>query len=180
MRLQPRKERERAEWIGLVPRPGKSTVASAYRGSEADQRCLRKRRTRPRRGRALQFGARSVTQDGARVEPNMNRLAKFPARRGTDAQRERDDERVNRASRVPTTNEVTGCRLGLTSFDPAPFCAAPIPNQKRSLSIAVSAIIGAALWWPYYAYDYGEFPYSASAKSPNPGQGCPERQRLER
>jgi hypothetical protein len=25
----------------------------------------------------------------------------------------------------------------LTSFDPAPFCAAPIPNQKRSLSIAV-------------------------------------------
>src|SRR6516165_4780386 len=52
---------------------------------------------------------------------------------------------INRASRVPTTNEVTGCRLGLTAFDPAPFCAAPIPNQKRSLSIAVSAIIGAAL-----------------------------------
>src|SRR5262245_670776 len=39
------------------------------------------------------------------------------------------------SSRIPTTNEITGCRLGLTSFDLAPFCAAPIPNQKRSLSI---------------------------------------------
>ena len=46
---------------------------------------------------------------------------------------------INRASRIPTTNEVTGCRLGLTSFDAAPFCAAPRPNQKRSLSIAVSS-----------------------------------------
>src|SRR5215831_2123801 len=87
---------------------------------------------------------------------------------------------INRASTIPTTNEITGCRLGLTSFDLAPFCAAPIPNQKRSLSIALSAIIGAVLWRPYYAYEYGEFPYSASAKSPNPGQGCPERPRLER
>ena len=42
---------------------------------------------------------------------------------------------INRAIRIPTTNEITGCRVGLTSFDPAPFCAAPIPNQKRSLSI---------------------------------------------
>src|SRR5262249_38102463 len=42
---------------------------------------------------------------------------------------------INRASRIPTTNEITGCRLGPTSFDLAPFCAAPIPNQKRSLSI---------------------------------------------
>jgi len=88
-----------------------------------------------------------VTQDGARVEPNMNRLAKFPARRGTDAQRERDDERVNRASRVPTANERARFRRS-SAFDSAPLCAAPIPNQKRSLSIAVSAIIGAALWWP--------------------------------
>src|SRR5215813_3915097 len=87
---------------------------------------------------------------------------------------------INRASRIPTTNERTGCRLGLTSFDPAPFCAAPRPNQKRSLSIALSAIIGAALWWPYYAYGYGEFPYSASAKSPNPGQGYLARRHHER
>jgi hypothetical protein len=52
---------------------------------------------------------------------------------------------INRASRIPATSETTQCRLGLTSFDPAPFCAAPRPNQKRSLSIAVSAVIGAAL-----------------------------------
>src|SRR6516164_11620736 len=42
---------------------------------------------------------------------------------------------INRASRIPTTNDITGWRLGLTSFDLAPFCAAPMPNQKRSLSI---------------------------------------------
>src|SRR6266478_7757945 len=42
---------------------------------------------------------------------------------------------INTAIRTPTTNDVTGCRLGLTSFDLALFCAAPIPNQKRSLSI---------------------------------------------
>ena len=35
--------------------------------------------------------------------------------------------------------------------------------------MTVSAVIGAALW--QYAYDYGEFSHSASAKSPNPGQG---------
>jgi hypothetical protein len=29
--------------------------------------------------------------------------------------------------------------VGLTSFDPAPFCAAPRPNQKRSLSIKSSS-----------------------------------------
>jgi hypothetical protein len=33
----------------------------------------------------------------------------------------------------------------LTSFDPAPFCAAPRPNQNRSLSMAISAVISAAL-----------------------------------
>ena len=44
----------------------------------------------------------------------------------------------------------------------------------------MSALIGAALWWPYYAYDYGEFPYSASAKSPNPDQGYLAQRRLER
>src|SRR5215467_12589646 len=48
---------------------------------------------------------------------------------------------INRASRIPTTNEITGCRLGLTSFDPVPFCAAPMPNQKRSLSIARTLFI---------------------------------------
>src|SRR5262249_47725279 len=50
---------------------------------------------------------------------------------------------INRASRIPTTNEITGCRLGLTSFDPEPFCAAPVPNQKRSFSIArTSSVLG--------------------------------------
>jgi hypothetical protein len=33
----------------------------------------------------------------------------------------------------------------VTSFDPAPFCAAPRPNQNRSLSMPGSAVIGAAL-----------------------------------
>src|SRR5215831_558410 len=42
---------------------------------------------------------------------------------------------IKKASRIPTTNEITGCRLRVTSSDPAPFCAAPRPNQKRSLSI---------------------------------------------
>jgi len=41
---------------------------------------------------------------------------------------------INAANRIPTTNETTGCRLAV-GFDPAPFCAAPRPNQKRSLSI---------------------------------------------
>jgi hypothetical protein len=36
--------------------------------------------------------------------------------------------------------------------------------------MAVGAIIGAALWRPYYAYEYGELAHSATAKSPNPGQ----------
>src|SRR6516164_2972101 len=58
---------------------------------------------------------------------------------------------INRASRVPTANERARFRPS-SGFDPAPFCAAPRPNQKRSLSIAVSAVIGAVLWGPYYAY----------------------------
>src|SRR5262245_22932445 len=70
-----------------------------------------------------------------------------------------DDERNNP---VPT---------GLDLFQSAPSCAAQIPNQNRTLSMAVSAVIGAALWRPYYAYGYGELPHSASAKSPNPDQG---------
>src|SRR5262249_3786172 len=44
---------------------------------------------------------------------------------------------ITTAIRTPTTNDVTGWRLGLTSFALAPFCAAPMPNQKRSLSIGV-------------------------------------------
>jgi hypothetical protein len=56
-----------------------------------------------------------------------------------------------------------------------------MPSQKRSLSIAVSAVIGAALWQPHYAYGgYGDYSYSASAKSPNPGQEYLERRRRER
>src|SRR5262249_42253165 len=45
---------------------------------------------------------------------------------------------INTAIKIPTTNEITGCRLRLTSADPAPFCAAPRPNQKRSRSIELA------------------------------------------
>jgi DNA-binding beta-propeller fold protein YncE len=38
----------------------------------------------------------------------------------------------------PVDNKLLGVRPGLTSFDPATFCVVPIPNQKRSLSIAVT------------------------------------------
>jgi hypothetical protein len=38
------------------------------------------------------------------------------------------------------------------------------------LSIEVSTIIGAALWEPHYAFGHGNYSYSASAKSPNPGR----------
>jgi hypothetical protein len=41
---------------------------------------------------------------------------------------------INRASKVPTANERTRCRRS-SGFDLAPFCAAPMPNQKRSLSM---------------------------------------------
>src|SRR5262245_55898849 len=87
---------------------------------------------------------------------------------------------INRASRVPTANERARFRRS-SAFDLAPFCAAPRPNQKRSLSIAVSAVIGAAFSKPHYAYGgYGNCSYSASAKSRNRGQGYPERRRRER
>src|SRR5262245_32796595 len=82
--------------------------------------------------------------------------------------RRKDPTIINAATRVPTTSDTTQCRCTV-GFDPAAFCAAPMPNQKRSLSIAVSAVIGAALW--QHAYDYGELAPSASAKSRNPGQG---------
>jgi hypothetical protein len=71
---------------------------------------------------------------------------------------------------------LTGCRRTV-GFDSALFCAAPMPNQKRRLPMAV---IGAALWPPYYAYEFGEFRHSASARSPNPDQGYLARRRLER
>ena len=32
-------------------------------------------------------------------------------------------------------NAIIGCRLALSSFDPALFCAAPMPNQKGRLPI---------------------------------------------
>jgi hypothetical protein len=41
---------------------------------------------------------------------------------------------INRASRVPTAKERARFRRS-SAFGPAPFCAAPRPNQKRSLSI---------------------------------------------
>ena len=42
---------------------------------------------------------------------------------------------INRATRIPTTNDEARCRRSMGS-DPAPFCAAPMPNQKRRLPIA--------------------------------------------
>ena len=42
---------------------------------------------------------------------------------------------IARAIRVPTTNAIIGCRLGLSSFEPALFCAAPMPSQKGRLPI---------------------------------------------
>jgi hypothetical protein len=72
-------------------------------------------------------------------------------------------------------------RLSVRLFDPASFCAAPRPNQKRSLSIVVSAVIGSALGEPHYAYGgYGVYLYSVNAKSRNPGQGCFARRHHER
>jgi len=41
---------------------------------------------------------------------------------------------INRATRVPTASERTRFRRS-SGFDPAPFCAAPMSNQKRNLSI---------------------------------------------
>ena len=41
---------------------------------------------------------------------------------------------INRAPRIPTINEATQCRRSM-GFDPAPFCAAPTPNQKKRLPI---------------------------------------------
>jgi len=75
------------------------------------------------------------------VEANVGPLRKGPNRQPllappsflVDEQKKHSDT-YNRASRIPTTNEITQCRLGLISFA-APFCAAPRPNQKRSLSI---------------------------------------------
>jgi hypothetical protein len=66
------------------------------------------------------------------------------------------------------------------------FAARSLFHRKRksigglaeSLSIATSAVIGAALY--YYACDYGELGRSASAKSLNPGQECLARRRRER
>jgi hypothetical protein len=44
-------------------------------------------------------------------------------------------------------------------------------SLDRFRSSVVSAIIVAALWRSYYAYDCGELVRSAGAKSRNPGQG---------
>jgi hypothetical protein len=40
---------------------------------------------------------------------------------------------INAVAKIPTTNDTTQCRLTV-GFDPAPFCAAPMPNQKRRSS----------------------------------------------
>src|SRR5262249_43192994 len=52
---------------------------------------------------------------------------------------------INRARRVPATSEITQCRLSMRLFDPTPFCAAPRPNQKRSLSIARTSLLASPL-----------------------------------
>ena len=52
---------------------------------------------------------------------------------------------INRATRIPTTSEITQCRRALTSFDLAPFCAAPRPNQKRRFPIAPRRLASAWL-----------------------------------
>src|SRR5262245_62169384 len=41
---------------------------------------------------------------------------------------------INRASRVPTANDRARLRR-YSGFDPAPFCAAPMPSQKNRLPI---------------------------------------------
>jgi hypothetical protein len=55
-------------------------------------------------------------------------------------------------------------------------CSETQPEEKFVHSS--QPIIGAALW--QYAYDYGELSHSASAKSPNPGQGYLARRHHER
>ena len=45
---------------------------------------------------------------------------------------------IARAIRIPTTNASSECRAGFRPFDPAPFCAAPMPSQKGRLLIASS------------------------------------------
>jgi hypothetical protein len=56
------------------------------------------------------------------------------------------------ATKVPTTSETTQFRLSI-GFDRALFCAAPMPNQKRSLSIARSSFLLADLDPPHGAGD---------------------------
>jgi hypothetical protein len=68
----------------------------------------------------------------------------------------------------------------LDRLRPSAFLRCSDAEPEENLSIAVSAIIGAALWWPYYAYDYGELPHSVSARSRNPGQGYLARRHHER
>src|SRR5262245_51835179 len=80
---------------------------------------------------------------------------------------------INRASRIPATSEITQCRLSVRLFDPAPFCAAPIPSQKRRMPIAVSAIIGAALWRPHYAYGILDAPESQIDRAPSRAHPAP-------
>ena len=52
--------------------------------------------------------------------------------------------------KIPTTSEATQCRR-LMGFDPAPFCAAPMPSQKKRLPIDPiprCSQIGLGLAWP--------------------------------
>ena len=62
---------------------------------------------------------------------------------------------INRAIKIPPMIEISRCRRSLgSSFDPAAFCPAPIPNQKRSLSILTAGrrkpgtpqIAGGLIW----------------------------------
>src|SRR5436190_18938639 len=55
-----------------------------------------------------------------------------------DQQKKRSDANQHRNQNTDNERNNPMPKLALTSFDPAPFCAAPIPNQNRSLSMAIT------------------------------------------
>jgi hypothetical protein len=67
---------------------------------------------------------------------------------------------------------------GLDLFRPSALLRRSDAQPEEKSVHSSQPIIGAALW--QYAYDYGELPYSASAKSPNPGQEYLARRHHER
>ena len=51
---------------------------------------------------------------------------------------------INRASRIPTTNERTGCRLFVRLFDPAPICAAPEAQPEEKIAHSSQSVPSSA------------------------------------